>query len=274
MWSVRSEPVEVSLSMRRWGVRAPGDAATQWSEVASIEDALHALEGALTELARASARSLPVRVWLGTALARPLIVPADSGARGVDDVEALARALARTECGFEGPVRVWCDRLTAGQNVVCAVVAEARLEALAHCVAAAAAGAAGPRATASLRRAAWPWRGRLRLVSVRPWWNLVLDATLADARRTGRRVGWTFADDDGLVQGLVDGVRCEQLAFADVAATPERRAAQRLRTQVGWGAVDAVEHLGLAYRDHVDRRHWPLAATRALDALAPGEGAA
>jgi hypothetical protein len=83
-------------------------------------------------------------------------------------------------------------------------------------------------------------------VSVRPWWNQVLDAVVERSRvGAGSMIGWTVTEPDGLVQGRIASGDVVDGAFEAPRKHDLDGAMIRRRLEIGWGDLDEIEHLVL-----------------------------
>src|SRR5437762_627746 len=107
VWWDRSELADVYLSPRCIGMVSRRAGAANWIETQGVDDGLERLAQALHQAPLQSCGR--IRVWLGSALARPLILSATSGARNREEAKGLATMLAPDATGFDEPVRVWAS---------------------------------------------------------------------------------------------------------------------------------------------------------------------
>ena len=150
MWLVRSKPLDIYLGETLFGIRCPYLAETEWFEWSGWQtDVLVLLE----KLALLRPDGATARLWLSGALARPFIVPADRDAQTPLEIQALADLLAPQASMLDGELQVWTEgrRPTPG---MLAVATDARL-----------------RSELATRLAA----NEVKVVSMRPWWNLIFD---------------------------------------------------------------------------------------------------
>jgi len=221
LWA-RSRAMEFYLGRTLVGCRTPtDDASDRWIDVANLDEGLSRLGECM------SASPLPVRgrVWLGSTLARPFVVPADGGARNSGEAHELAEAIAGDLTGLDGDLKVWLAPWQGGRATLAAASPQYVLSALA--------------------KAAAARRGQ-RVASVRPWWNQVFDAVHDRSRAQVRSIGWTLAEPDGLVQGrAASGDVVEATFEARTTHDPDATLARR-RLAIGWSEVDEIEHFEFA----------------------------
>ena len=212
MWWAASS-VESYLGTKRLGVRHPGRPA-QWFDMPSEGAAVAQLESRL--LGARPARGTRLRVWLSAALARPFIVGADSGVQSEAEVRAVAESIAADETGIAEPVAVWLDAWRRGRATAAAAMPAALMEQI---------------------RAACQ-RTKVRLSSVKPWWNMALDAATGQAKASDD-VLWSLRESDGMTWGLLRaGVVARAECVLPSSADPDWiHARQRTKLAVGSGAV-------------------------------------
>ncbi len=219
MWWVRSRAVEVYLGETLVGCKGLDDDAERWADVADVEAGLVQLH-AWVSTAKVALRA---RVWLGSALARPLVIDRHCGARNVDEARALASTSAGEATGLAGDLKVWLGPWRPDQPTLAVATPRPLLAALQSAMSS----SSGP---------------RCRVHSVRPWWNQVFDAVLDRSRAQSRTIGWTLVEPEGLVHGRVERGGAIECAFERAKSHDPGFALLRRRLAVGWGAVDEVEH--------------------------------
>jgi hypothetical protein len=229
VWWVRSRRVEVYLGSTLVGCRGLDDLTERWAEVASLDEGL----ARLTEWMAVAAVPLRARVWLGSALARPFVVAADAGARDAGEASELARAVASDATGLGGELKVWLAPWRARRATLAVAIPQLLLSAL--------------EATAGQRRGQ-------RVVSVRPWWNQVLDDAIERSRGQARSIGWSLTEPDGLVQGRLDAGQVVEAGFEAPRVHDPGGTMSRRRLQIGWGEIDLVEHFAFRPMGALDGR--------------------
>lgn len=217
LW-VRSKAVEVYLGPTTVGCRGLDDVDHRWADVSDLEDGLVCLREWLAELRN----PVRARIWLATSLARPFVITVDSGARNTDEARELANAMAGEATGLDGELKVWLAPWRAEQMALAVAVSRSLLSSI---------------------LALTNGRNGLRVPSVRPWWNPVLDAVIERSRDSARSIGWTIAEPDGLVQGRVVAGEVIEAAFEAPRPHDPESTMIRRRLEVGWGDVDEIEHL-------------------------------
>ncbi|MDP9124050.1 MAG: hypothetical protein M3N82_05550 [Pseudomonadota bacterium] len=233
MWWDRSELAEIYLSPHCIGMVSRRAGAANWAETQGVEEGLEGLAQALRQAPLQSCGRL--RVWLGSALARPLILSATSGARNREEAKGLATMLAPEATGFDEPVRVWASAWRVNHGGLAVVMPQSLWAALNKVV---------EQERDRRRRVRSKDVARsLELVSVRPWWNHAIDAVIADSAREANRIGWSFAEDGGVVHGIVDKGQPIEAGFDLLGAHDADGALLRRRLQVNWEAVAAARHL-------------------------------
>src|SRR5262245_20503332 len=177
VWWARSKPIEAYLGSTLLGVRSEDGAS--WIEAADAEAALQHL--ASTREARLGA-GRRIRVWLSAGLSRAFIVSADCGARDDSEMLAIAQTMAAAATGLSGALTVWTD-LWRGQRDCLAVAM----------------------ATSTLTRLREVCGAKcLRLVSVKPWWNLAVNTALRETPAKGAtEVLWSLSEPDGMTLGTL-----------------------------------------------------------------------
>jgi hypothetical protein len=178
VWWAASRVVEAYLGTTRLGIRPPR-APVAWFEVSSAEAAVDRLERTLLE--DEVVRGKRLRVWLSAALARPFIVPMDSGAQSDDEARAVAEASVIDETGMSESCAVWLDAWRKDRDALAVAVPAAVLRQI---------------------RAACG-RTKVRLSSVKPWWTLAVDAA-ANAANVSDVVLWSLREDDGMTWGRLE----------------------------------------------------------------------
>ena len=215
MWWDRSEPLEFYLAPSLVG----GGADARWRACAGIDDAL----GELRRRVESQAGRVRLRVRLGSTLARPWMLPADCGAKNAREAAALAAMLAQDVTGA-ADAKVWCAPWRAGRPTLATAVARATWDALA--------------ALADDRR--------VRLESVRPWWNAALDDALARSRERAPALGFTLGEADGLVSARVERGQVVDASFDAPKGHDPQWQSLRRRLAANWHELAAVEHLDFA----------------------------
>jgi hypothetical protein len=236
VWWDRSEIAEIYLSPSCVGVASAASPVPRWIEAGDGVDALQAFERLLAEPpASACAR---VRVWLGSTWTRPLLVPADAGARDAREATALAAMLAADAVSFDGPVLTWSAPWRRGRDTLAVVLPLDLWNDLRRVVGIVDA------ARRELDKRGDPTAARsLRLASVRPWWNQALDGVLADSGRATGRFGWSLVEPDGIVHGLVEDGALRQVGFDLPGAHDRGGALLRRRLEATWSAEGDPRHL-------------------------------
>ena len=224
MWWDRSELTDIYVSPTCIGLASQRAGATSWVEADGLEDGLDQLAKALTQPPVQTSKRL--RVWLASALARPLMLSAASGARNREEAKSLAMMLAPDATGFDEPVRVWAGAWRKGRGGLAVVMPERAWTAL-H---------------STIAQASTAGRA-LALVSVRPWWNHAMDAVIAKSKQEASRIGWSLAEVGGVLHGVVDRGQPVEAGFDlpashDVDATLLRR-----RLEVQWDPRASTNHL-------------------------------
>ena len=253
MWWVRSEPLEVYLSDDVVGRGSASASPVQWMETSGLDDSLRHVAAWLDASAAPDVRR--VRVWLSESLARPYLVPADSGARNTREARALATAMASDATGVDGDVRLWLDRWRVGESTL-AVAMPTRVWEGVHDII---------RARNASRTTA-PRKGRapaIEIASVRPWWNLPLDALLAESRRDASRIGWSLSHGDSVLHGVVDRGLVVDFGIDRAGPHDPTGSLLRRRLQVNWGVAAAARHLLFEqYPSSADAQPLPIGAWR------------
>jgi hypothetical protein len=232
LWD-RSDIAEAYLSPSCAGLVTARAPQARWFDTGNLSESCARLAEELSQTPFNGCRRL--RVWLASALARPLIVPARSGARNVSEVKALVAMLAADATGLDGPVRTWLARWRADQAALAVVVTEREWTELQETLQTARRLRAESKGDNTSRR--------LELVSAKPWWNHALDEALSASGRDGSGFGWSLSERDGVVHGLVDGGRIIEAAFETRSVHDMDGALLRRRLEVGWDAKRPARHL-------------------------------
>jgi len=236
VWWDRSELTEVYLSSHCIGMVSGHTGAASWIETQDVDDGLERLAQALRQVPLVSCGRL--RVWLASALARPLILSATSGARNREEAKGLAAMLAPDATGFDEPVRVWASAWRVNRGGLAVVMPQSLWTALNKAV---------EQVRENRRRVRRQDAARsLELVSVRPWWNHAIDAVIADSARDANRIGWSFAEGGGVVHGIVDKGQPIEAGFDLLGAHDADGSLLRRRLQVNWNGVATSRHLEFA----------------------------
>ncbi len=233
MWWDRSEPLEIHLSDRAVGFGPSSVQPGQWVETSGLDDSLRQVAARLS--LNASLDVCRIRVWLGTGLAQPYLVPSASGVRNKHEARALAVTMASDATAIEGDVRIWIDRWRAGEATLAVAMPAHVWQGLQDVVTSQAAARDRAPRMSKVRRVA--------IVSIRPWWNLPFDELLADSRRDARRTGWSLSDGANTLHGVIDRgavleIGCDRPGPHDPTGDLLRR-----RLQVTWGAATQARHL-------------------------------
>jgi hypothetical protein len=218
LW-VRSRRVEIYLGETLIGCKGLDGADDRWLDVANVEAAVAQLH----EWVSAVQAPVRARVWLGSALARPLILPGDCGARNAEEAKVLASVTAGDVTGQEGDLKVWTARWRAGRPTLCVAIPRSVLVALQT-----------PASAAE--------RCRLRVDSVRPWWNQVLDVVLNRSRLQSRAIGWTLVEPDGLIEGRAERGEVIEVGFEGRKVHDPDWSLLRRRLAIGWDGIDDAQH--------------------------------
>lgn len=250
MWWDRSDLAGVYLSPNRVGLASVRAGASTWIETRDSEESIARLAEAFQLPALQSCGR--IRVWLASALARPLMVSATSGARSRNEAQALAAMLAPDATGFDEPVRVWANAWRANRGGLAVVLPEGVWTALNRVV----------NEERDLRRRA---RRKdvvrsLGLVSVRPWWNHAIDAVISDSYRDTSRIGWSLIEGGGVVHGIVDSGDPVEVGFDMLGPHDEDGSLLRRRLQVNWDVVATSLHLDFAHSGGIS--HAPIGGWR------------
>jgi hypothetical protein len=201
------------------GWRADGDAEARWQTTSTVDDGLARLAAWCTE----DATPKRLRVWLGSSLAKPWMLPADAGVRSDADARVLAVATAADATGWSSTPKVWTGPWRPGHPTVCVAIPGVLASALAG------AGRADGRAINEVE-------------SVRPWWNLQFDAALDRSRAEHVACGWSVAEPDGLVCGLARDGQLEEVRFEAPKRHDADWALLRRRLAINWPADVVASH--------------------------------
>jgi hypothetical protein len=240
VWWDRSELVDVYLAPTSIGLASRLVDEVSWIETAGLNDTITRLAGALT---RAPWRSCGrVRVWLGSMLARPLMLPSASGARNREEAKGLAAMLAPDATGLDGPVRVWANAWKESRGGLAVVMPASVWTALGSAI--------DQTRTERARTRHEDVARSLELVSVRPWWNQVMDAAIEDSARDSRCIGWSLTEGRGVVHGIVDKGSPVEVGFDLLGEHDADGSLLRRRLQVNWDSTTESRHLEFDRRDH------------------------
>ncbi len=236
MWWDRSELAEVYLSPTCIGLASRRADSASWIETDGLDDGIARLAEALMQDPLQSCGR--VRVWLGSALARPLLLSANSGARNRGEAKGLATMLAPDATGLDGPVRVWANAWRRNRGGLVVVMPESVWTAL-H-------GAIDQVRTERARARHKDAARSIELVSVRPWWNQAMDAVIEDSGKEDSCIGWSLTEGSGVVHGIVDKGTPVEAGFDLLGEHDVDGALLRRRLQVNWNATTASRHLEFA----------------------------
>jgi hypothetical protein len=158
VWSAASRTTDVYLGSRSVAfVDAQG--APRWHETQGVLQGLELLEAAVREkLVRPRCR-----LWLSGALARPFMLEPVTGLRNRVEVHQAAEGVAPEATGLEGPCEVWIEDAFPRRKAIAVAIERSTLELI----------------DTAVRR-----KSGLRVVSIKPWWQLGLNRLLGD--ETGR----------------------------------------------------------------------------------------
>ena len=236
MWWDRSELAEVYLSSSCIGLASGRVGSTRWIDTDGLVDGIAHLVDALTNGPLRSCGR--VRIWLGAELARPLVLSSTSGARTREEAKALATMQAPGVTGLEGPFRVWANAWRRSRGGLAVVMPNGAWTALLGAI---------DQVRAERARALNKDAARsLKLVSVRPWWNQVIDAVIADCAGEGRTLGWSLTEGGGVVHGIVDNGSPVEVGFDLLGPHDGDGALLRRRLQVNWDVIASPRHLEFA----------------------------
>jgi len=171
------------------------------------------------------------------------------------EARALATAMAPDATGVDGDVRLWLDRWRVGESTL-AVAMPTRVWEGVHDIV---------KARNALRTTA-PRKGRapaIEIASVRPWWNLPLDALLAETRRDASRIGWSLSHGDSVSHGVVDRGGVVEIGIDRAGPRDPTGSLLRRRLQVNWGVAAAARHPAFErYPGSAEARPLPIGAWR------------
>ncbi len=236
MWWARSELAEVYLSQSCIGLASGRAGAARWIDVRNLDEALARLAEALTQSPLQSCEH--VRIWLASTLARPLMLSAASGARNRDEAKGLAAMLAADATGFDEPLRVWANAWRMNRGGMTVVTPERIWAALN--------GVIDQERKRRDRTRSKEVARTLELTSVRPWWNHVIDAVIAESSRDASRIGWSLAENGGVVHGIVDKGESVEAGFDLLGAHDTDGALLRRRLMINWEGLGLSRHLEFA----------------------------
>ena len=219
MWWDRSRPLEVYLSDREVGWGMPSAAPERWLDSSGLDESLQQVVA--WQNSDAAPAVSKARIWLSSNLAQPFLVPAASGARNRREARAVALAMAPDATGIAGQVRVWLDRWRAGKPTMAVAIPDEAWQRMHELLA----------------------TRKVRIVSVRPWWNLPFDDLIEECRRDATRIGWTLVDGRGMLHGVIDGGDVVEAAFDKPGPHDPTADLLKRRLQVGWGTTSATRHL-------------------------------
>ncbi len=235
MWWDRSSRVEAYLGRSLVGCRLTGKAGLRWQATAGVEEGLAALRHWCGE----DAAPKRLRIWLGASLARPWMLAADAGVRSTAEARMLAASMAREVTAWDEAPHLWTAPWRTGRPTACVAVPREVHAAL-------------------LAKAGFAGGAHVRVESVRPWWNQVFDERLACSAVDRVACGWSLAEPDGLVCGLVREGRPVELRFEAVKVHDPHWTLLRRRLAMHWSEADVIEH----------RRFAPLDAENATQGIA------
>jgi hypothetical protein len=223
VWWDRSRRIDIYLGPSLVGCSGAPGASARWQAAAGIDDALGQLQRWIAD----EPGRVRARVWLASTLARPLMLAADCGAKDGREAAALASMLAQDSIGQDDEPKVWCAPWRPGRPTLAAAVSRelwTRLDQFG------------------------PARGgrRVRIDSVRPWWNQVMDAMLARSRDGAGGLGWTVSEPDGFVAGLARAGQPADVVFEQPKGHDRDWALLRRRLGASWHDVDAFAHFEFA----------------------------
>lgn len=221
MWWDRSKALEVYLSDREVGWGFPSAAPARWLDSTGLDESLQQVATRLSSGAVPAVSKL--RIWLSSSLAQPFLVPAASGARNRREAHAVALAMAPDATGIGGQARVWLDRWRPGESTLVVAMPEDVWKRMHELLAA----------------------RRIKIVSVRPWWNLPFDELIEECRRDAARIGWSLADGGGILHGVIDRGSVVDVGFDRPGPHDPTGGLLKRRLRVGWGDVAVTRHLTL-----------------------------
>lgn len=218
LW-VRSKAVEAYLGETLVGCSGLDGVVARWATVPDLDAGVAQLR------AWALSAELPIRarIWLGSSLARPLVLASNCGARNSREASELASLTAGEVTGLLGELKVWSAPWRDGRPTMAVAIRRELLTALQS---------PGPSLNAR----------RFRVDSVRPWWNQICDPVLSRSRTQSRAIGWSLAEPDGLVHGRIEGGEVVEAAYEAPKARDPDWTLLRRRLTIGWAGADDVEH--------------------------------
>lgn len=213
MWWDRSRSVEIYLGTNLVGIRWHQEEAA-WSEVDDLQDGLMQIAAWVKE----GGTQAKARVWLASGLAQPFLIPAGSGAKNRSEAKMLAMAVAKRLLNDPSEPTCWCDRWSVGQTTLAAGVSSQVWSLLQEL-------AAGDR--------------RVRISSVRPWWNQMLEGSL---RRSEQVSGLSLEEPDGVMFAKYADGRVLEIGFERPKAyDPDWRLTYR-RLETSWADMTFMEN--------------------------------
>jgi hypothetical protein len=233
VWWDRSEIAEAYISPSCLGVTSLSTSSAIWRDTTSIADSCSNLADVLSEAPFTMCGR--VRVWLASTLTRPMIVPASAGVRNAKEAKVFAAMIAADATGMEHPVRIWIDGWRRDEATLAVAVNESLLTDVSRAMQHALERRALHQQVNSLRR--------LSLISLRPWWNKVLNDELKASFNGEKRLGWSLSEPDGLVHGLVAAGRVVDVGFDTFGPHDADGTLVRRRIEVRWGSQASSRHL-------------------------------
>jgi len=218
LW-VRSKAAEAYLGETLVGCTGLDGAITRWAAVPDVDAGV----ARLREWALSAELPIRARIWLGSTLARPLVLASNCGAKNSREASELVSATAGGVTGLPGELKVWSAPWRDGRPTMAVAVRRELLTALQS---------AGSSPNAK----------RFRVDSVRPWWSQIFDPVLNRSRTQSRAIGWSLAEPDGLVHGRIEGGEVVEAAYEALKARDPDWALLRRRLTIGWAGADDVEH--------------------------------
>jgi hypothetical protein len=201
VWWVGSKVGDLYLGTRSVQLRVGAELVLD-EAVADVEAGLLRLAAALEGQPKRSR----FRVWLGSGLCRPFLLPEVTGMGEKDDWMPVAESLAAEATGLAGPCRVWLDGARMRPRLAVAV------------------------ATALISQV-FEVLPEKRIQSLRPWWSEVLKV---HAKREKAGNALAVSDSDGLTLLLADAQRFVHAQSYAVAQVDEQALLDRVLLTANW----------------------------------------
>ncbi len=227
MWWARTKSLEVYLAEGQLGVLGRGELDPSWSFSHDSAGSLEMLAKHMQSCKQDAAWQ--VRIWLSATLARPFLLPAGSGVRNRREALVVAGALAADATNLTGATRTWLGHWRAGSPTLGVGIGQDLWEQIQTVF----------RETNANRA----HRHAIKMISVRPWWNLAFDHAVEESKAEAGAMAWTLSEDGGLLHWVLENGQLSSIGYDNPGMHDASAEMLKRRLQVGWVGVSMTKHV-------------------------------